>query len=181
MMGYRNNAALNSGSRIMELSEFEKCLQFLEEIGIPVVLAETGTDSFLPGLCIIAGSIIIDREKLKYPGDILHEAGHIAVVPSVERATLNAENIAERANREAEEMMAIAWSYAACVYLHIDPEIVFHDHGYKGAGKNIADNFSNKKYFGVPMLQWIGLTADEKHATDLNVPPYPYMIKWMRD
>lgn len=159
----------------------EKSVGFLLEQGIPVVFSEVKEGSFLPGLSIENGSIIIDKEKLKYPGDILHEAGHIAVVPAAERSTLCAATIAVRQDREAEEMMAIAWSYAAAIHLSIDPHIVFHDDGYKGGGSYIADNFNNKYYFGLPMLQWIGLAADEKRAEELNINPYPEMIKWLRD
>lgn len=100
-------------------------------------------------------------EKFKYPGDILHEAGHIAVVPPAERHLLNADTIATREQREAEEMMAIAWSYAACVHLDIDAGFVFHDNGYKGGGSSIAESFKQGHYFGVPMLQWVGMTLEK--------------------
>ena len=166
---------------IPDESVLEKCLSFLKLIGIPVHLSTIEAHSFLPGLSIENGCIIIDKASLKYPGDILHEAGHIAVVPAGERQSLNASAIEKRENREAEEMMAIAWSYAACIHLEIDPYIVFHDNGYKGGGSYIADNFREKRYFGLPMLQWIGLTADEKNAPDMQVAPYPHMIKWLRD
>ncbi len=83
--------------------------------------------------------------------------------------------------REAEEMMAIAWSYAACMHLGLNPYVVFHDEGYRGGGSYIADNFNNKNYFGLPMLQWKGMAADEKNAKLLNVSPYPHMIKWLMD
>jgi hypothetical protein len=33
----------------------------------------------------------------------------------------------------------------------------------------------------VPMLQWIGLTADEKGAKETGVRPYPDMMKWLLD
>jgi hypothetical protein len=137
--------------------------------------------SFLPGLSIEAGCIVIDRDTLCYPGDILHEAAHIAIVPAADRATLDAASIGARPDTQAEEMMAIAWSYAACVHLQMDPYFVFHDNGYKGGGSYIADNFKEKRYFGLPMLQWKGMAADEKKAAELNVAPYPTMIKWMLD
>jgi hypothetical protein len=156
-------------------------IDFLKEIGIPTVFARVPDGSFLPGLSIESGRIIIDADKLKYPGDILHEAGHIAVVLPADRETLSADTIAVRPHREAEEMMAIAWSYAAAVHLQIDPHIIFHDDGYKGGGSYIADNFANKQYFGLPMLQWAGMTVDEKNAKELNVNPYPEMMKWLRD
>ena len=158
-----------------------KCIEFLQQIGIIVREERLAVDSFLPGLSIQEGCIIIDRESLKYPGDILHEAGHIAVVPAAERVGLTATLIEKRASREAEEMMAIAWSYAACIHIGLDPYFVFHDDGYKDGGGYIADNFKEKKYFGLPMLQWIGLTADEKTAGILQIEPYPHMLKWLRD
>lgn len=158
-----------------------KCVDFIELIGIKTSYYELPASTFLPGLSIENGSIVIDMQKLKYPGDILHEAGHIAVVPTAERSSLTAKAIERRENNEAEEMMAIAWSYAACIQLDIDPYFVFHDGGYKAGGAYIAEAFGNKKYFGLPMLQWIGLTADEKNAKILGVKPYPYMIKWLCD
>lgn len=159
----------------------EKCIEFLSAIGIKTISRTIPAGSFLPGLSIEAGCIIIDREALRFPGDILHEAAHIAIVPSAERATLDAAAIGLRPNCEAEEMMAIAWSYAACIQLGLDPHFVFHDEGYKGGGSYIADNFAEKRYFGLPMLQWKGMAADEKNAALLNVASYPQMLKWILD
>jgi hypothetical protein len=159
--------------------ELDRCILFLNSIGIETVFKNIDYESFLPGISIEDGVIVIDKEKFKYPGDILHEAGHIAVVPLDERVTLNAQSIEKRSGRESEEMMAIAWSYAACLHLNIDPYFVFHENGYKGGGNYIADQFNAKQYFGVPMLQWIGLCVDEKNAANLHVDPYPKMIKWV--
>lgn len=159
----------------------EKCVAFLHSIGI---VTQKGTEvpgSFLPGLTIQNGIIYINENTLENPGDILHEAGHIAVVPAAERQSLNAESIQHRKDREAEEMMAIAWSYAACVHLELDARFVFHDNGYKGGGSHLAENFTNKRYIGLPMLQWIGLALDEKNAASQNEEPYPHMQKWLRD
>jgi hypothetical protein len=159
----------------------QKCISFLQEIGIETCFEKLDESCFLPGLAIRNGTIIIDKEALSNPGDILHEAGHIAVVPAAERHMLTASVIQNREHREAEEMMAIAWSYAACVHLGLDPHLVFHDEGYKGGGSYIAGNFAAKNYFGLPMLQWKGMAAGEKYARELNVVPYPHMIKWVMD
>lgn len=176
-----NKTELASVTEIPLDKYLEKCLAFLNEIGIETMFETLEEPCFLPGLSIRNGTIFIDRGSLKYPGDILHEAGHIAVVPATERHTLNASVIEKREQREAEEMMAIAWSYAACIHLGLDPYVVFHDDGYKGGGSYIADNFNNKNYFGLPMLQWIGLTADEKNAAEKKTEPYPHMIRWLRE
>ena len=161
--------------------DFEKCLSFLKNIGIETRFVNIKEPTFLPGLSIESGIILIDLQLLKYPGDILHEAGHIAVVPFADRSLLSATTIGSRDHHQSEEMMAIAWSYAVCIHLEIDPYFVFHDEGYKGGGSYIADNFKNGGYIGLPMLQWKGMAADNKNAAILNVKPYPHMLKWALD
>jgi len=159
----------------------EKLDRFFKEIGIPMQYCALEGFCFLPGIQIVKGELLVDPGQLKYPGDILHEAGHIAVVPLAERHTLNEISIGERPMREAEEMMAIAWSYAACIYLHIDPYIVFHNDGYQQGGSSIADNFSEGHYFGVPMLQWTGMAREKADPAEPGIQPYPAMLKWVRE
>jgi hypothetical protein len=163
-----------------ETEFFDKAISFLSEIGIETVYENIqDEDCFLPGFSIAKGKIIIDTNKVKSPGDVLHEAAHIAVVSSIERDELGGKDIGKRKDAAAEEMMAIAWSYAACLHLGIDPHFVFHENGYKGGGDNIVDNFKSGNYVGVPLLQWLGM------ATTLpgegNVFTYPMMMKWLRD
>jgi hypothetical protein len=162
-------------------SSFDKSVNFLRAIGIPVHFRQIETDCFLPGISIANGEIVVDLEKLKYPGDILHEAGHIAVVPAIERSTLNEHAIGQQEQRDAEEMMVIAWSYAACVHLNIHAGFVFHDEGYKGGGSYIADSFKNDQYFGVPMLQWVGMALEKKNDDETDKPVYPAMLQWVRN
>jgi hypothetical protein len=160
----------------------EKVLHFLATIEIPVDYRSVQDEEcFLPGLLIENGSIIIDKGKMKYPGDILHEAGHIAVVPAAERGGLNGKDIGRRKDNAAEEMMAIAWSYAACVHLEIDPYFVFHENGYKGGGHSIADGFKEGRYFGVPMLEWTGMTDRAEKNDKSSENTYPKMINWLRN
>jgi hypothetical protein len=163
-----------------DLILFEKAIHFLHEIGIETADAPLEEDAcFLPGFMIKHGKILIDKNKVKYPGDLLHEAAHIAVVPSAERFFLEGENIGKRKDADAEEMMSIAWSYAACIHLNMDPHFVFHEQGYKGGGASIVENFEAGNYFGVPVLQWLGMTTTAKDSAAQKV--YPEMIKWLRD
>lgn len=180
MLNNLSNIASDDKVKQEKILLTDTIISFIRSIGIRVYDKVIEGETFLPGIEIQHGELIIDRRNLHYPGDLLHEAGHIAVAPAEERSQLNVEHIKASKDREAEEMMAIAWSYAACIHLNIDPLIVFHEHGYKGDGKNIADNFNKKQYFGVPMLQWVGLTADEKRGAELQIAPYPAMIKWLR-
>src|SRR6478752_2504507 len=150
---------------------------FLASIGLktaPVVLPETG---FLDGLMISHGILLIDEGRLAYPGDLLHEAGHLAVVTGAQRKLL----YGNAGNDPGEEMAAIAWSYAAALYLGIDPAVVFHPNGYSGGSQAILLNFSQGRYLGVPMLEWFCITADKKTASLLHVSGYPRMLKWLRD
>lgn len=118
------------------------------------------------------GAILIDGSRLLYPGDLLHEAGHLAVIAPEKRKRVQGNMGKDR----GEEMTAIAWSYAASVHLALEPSVVFHDGGYRGWSKAFIENFTNGRYVGVPMLQWIGLTADNKRAKEMGVEPYPHMI-----
>lgn len=162
-------------------SSFKKVINFLNEIGITVRFKTLDYKTFLPGISIEKGELVIDDEKMLYPGDILHEAGHIAVVPAIDRDNLNEHNIENRAHREAEEMMTIAWSYAVCVHLKIDATFVFHNDGYKNGGSHIAESFTQGHYFGVPMLQWTGMALERANEENPELPIYPKMIKWLRD
>jgi hypothetical protein len=150
---------------------------FVNRIGLDARSASIAEETFLPGLRISNGTILIDESRLTYPGDILHEAGHLAVTPAEKRKSLSANAGADA----GEEMAAIAWSYAAAIHMGVDPAVVFHPHGYKGGSQAILENFAGGRYVGVPVLEWLGMTADGKAAKELNVPPYPHMLKWLRD
>ncbi len=145
---------------------------FLEEIGISVVKEKLTEPTFLPGIKINRGKIHIDEFLLKYPGDLLHEAGHIAVMTPEERATISGNIQEHRPEGANDELSAILWSYAALVHLKIDPAVVFHPEGYKGDSEWLMALFSNQQYIGLPLLQWMGMTTIET---------FPKMNKWLRD
>lgn len=155
----------------------ERIVEFLREIGIEVKECPLPEDTFLPGIAIQQGVICYDAKKLLYPGDLLHEAGHLAVVPSVERRTLGD----DVGGDGGIEMAAIAWSYAACMFLGLPAEVVFHPHGYKGGSASLRENFANGHYLGVPLLEWRGLTDYQRPGTSQSVTRYPAMKKWLSD
>jgi hypothetical protein len=140
---------------------------FLNEIGLPVRSGTVAEKTVLPGIYVEHGVLIVDEDRLLYPGDLLHEAGHLAVTPSAVRSSLSGNT----GDDGGEEMAAIAWSYAAALHLKLDLAVVFHPAGYRGASQSIITNFSQRRYFGVPLLVWMKLT-DER---------YPAMIRWLRD
>jgi hypothetical protein len=154
----------------------EIIIAFLREIGLPVQAGVIAGDSVLPGIQVRSGVLIYDPATLKYPGDLLHEAGHLAVKSAADRQRASDDLGAD----PAEEMMAIAWSYAAALHLKFPPEVVFHPAGYQGGSRSLLDNFAAGRYLAVPMLQWLGLTLDEQQARAIGAAPYPRMKVWLR-
>ncbi|OUL60811.1 hypothetical protein [Flavobacterium sp. AJR] len=160
--------------------EIEKILFFLDEIGIKVVEKELN-NTFLPGLSLGSNCIYIDFEKLLYPGDILHEAGHLAVTTTAERELVGTDKIAANWPTEGEEIATILWSFAAVKYLKLPIEFVFHPNGYKNDSEWLISNFNDENYIGLPFLEWAGLTLGKERAANEGKEAFPAMIKWLRE
>ena len=152
----------------------ERLAAFVRGIGIDVRAAALPKKTFLPGLEISHGAILVDPAQLAHPGDLLHEAGHLAVAEPAER------NAPTLAPSPGDELTAIAWSYAALRQLDLDPAVVFHTDGYKGGAESIIENFTAGHYFGVPLLQAYGMSCEPRQAAAKGVPPYPHMLRWLR-
>ena len=112
----------------------ERITCFLDRIGIPWTRATLGDKEFLPGIRLENGVLQFDEQQLSWPGDLLHEAGHIATSPPSLRASLND----KLEVTPADEMATLAWSYAAALACEIDSHIVFHEGGYKSDGPHLV-------------------------------------------
>lgn len=159
----------------------EKVFLFLNEIGIDIIEKELSEDTFLPGLKLGPNCIYVDFEKLLYPGDILHEAGHLAVTTASERELVGTEAIPKEWPTQGDEIGAILWSYAAICHLELPLEFVFHPNGYKNNSDWFISNFSSGNYIGLPLLEWTGLTLSENQAVLNGKKAFPVMQKWLRD
>jgi len=141
-------------------------LGFLTAIGLEVRSGVVEHPTPLPGIAVCDGAIVVDHARLRFPGDLLHEGGHLAMIPAAQRGapvTLDS---------PGDEMASIAWSYAAALHLGLDPAVVFHEHGYRGDSAMILENFAEGRTFGVPLLAWYGLC---------DAAAYPVMQRWLRD
>lgn len=159
-------------------------IDFIRSIGIEVEIRTIEEETFLPGILIAHGKILVDEQRLRHPGDLLHEAGHLAVVEPARRQELYNSAVSEGISmREqgGEEMAAIAWSYAALTHLGLPPETVFHEDGYHGDSETLVDSFMSGKGPGIPFLDWIGLSRHHKNALKASEAPFPAMIRWMRE
>ncbi len=142
---------------------------FLQRTGIPVWLEKIEGETFLPGLTIRDGALVVDTARLEWPGDMLHEAAHIALTPPSRRGTIGG----KLSVTPAGEMAALAWSYAAALGAEIDPAIVFHQGGYKQGGAELCASYASAMASGgpgVPVLQWYGMTTG-----------FPRMHSWLRE
>ncbi len=150
-----------------------RIVAFVREIGIGVEIRVLDGDTFLPGVAVTAGRLRVDPARLAWPGDLLHEAGHVAV-GDPDRPENGV------SDDPGEEMAALAWSFAAALHLGLDPSVPFHEGGYRGGGKTLAENFSLGSYVGVPMLAMWGLTLEPHRAKAVGERPYPHMLAWRR-
>jgi len=152
----------------------ERLAAFVRGVGIPVHPAALPAPTFLPGLEIRDGAILVDESRLTWPGDLLHEAGHLAVAHPDERAR------PQLSPTPGEEMAAIAWSYAAARHLGLAPDILFHAGGYKDGSSALIENFAEGRYIGVPLLHCYGMAVEPRQAAGGGAEPYPHMLRWLR-
>lgn len=158
----------------------DKILSFLKEIGIKVIEKELDDSCLLPGLGIGPNCLYLDRKKLSYPGDLLHEAGHLAVTAAEERSLIGTDDMDKNWPDGGNEMAAILWSYAAVRHLKLPPEVVFHENGYKKESGWIIQQLEKGRYIGLPLLEWMGLCNGPEKAKRGYAPAFPHMLKWLR-
>ena len=162
-----------------------KITSFINEAGIVCRQGAIAAGTFLPGVEIQNGAIIYDATRLIWPGDLLHEAGHLAVLPPQHRMMANgSENLSGDIDSGAAEMAAIAWSWAAKEHLGIDAEIIFHSGGYKNGSDELiacySKPFTGGAIMGVPILQLFGMTKSPQHGLNPGKDTYPSMMHWVR-
>jgi hypothetical protein len=149
-------------------------VNFVRSIGIEVQACLINWKTQFPGLDIRAGVILVDENQLIHPGNILHEAGHIAIHDPARRAQLKFSPL------RGEELSALAWSYAATVHLGLSSELVFYPGSYHGWDTSLVENFAAGRYLGVPLLQRYGMTLEARLASQRGLKPYPHMLRWVR-
>lgn len=179
---------------------FQRASSFLQSIGIAVVVdPEAARGGFLPGLRVCGAAIIVTAADDDLAGDMMHEAGHIAVTPSLFRDQLdgNTEDIhpamfawldahpdafgdpedpIARAIMQSSESEAIAWSYAAALAANIDTRLPFLK-GFGGDGLDIHHQVRHGQHLGIHGLAHGGMTDLPRPR---NAMPFPKMKRWMQ-
>lgn len=180
-------------------------LRFLADIGVPIIHRSVTTPAAVPGITIDHGVLVVDPHALHgpdpdhdrgaasddatatgsaaprrvrlFPGDLLHEAGHLALLTPSARAGADGRLDAELG--AGYELGAICWSAAAAWHLGLDLEVVFHDRGYRGEGGHLADVYRSGAAPGLPLLEWAGLTWAPGREPP-GEQPFPAMRQWLR-
>lgn len=151
-----------------------KLVSFVRSIGIEVRACPIDWKTRFPGLDIQSGAVLVDECQLIHPGNILHEAGHIAVHDPARRS------LPKFSPTKGEELGTLAWSYAATVHLGLSAEVVFYPGSYTGWATALIENFAEGRYLGVPWLQRYGMALEPRFAVERGVKPYPHMLRWIR-
>jgi len=157
-----------SDSLVIEL------ITFVRSVGIEVQSCSIDWKTQFPGLDIRGGAVLVDESQLIHPGNILHEAGHLAVHEPARRKDL------KFSPTKGEELSALAWSYAAVVHLGLNAELVFYPGSYQGWDTALLENFAEGRFIGVPLLQRYGMAIEPRRAAEFGVEAYPHMLRWLR-
>lgn len=179
---------------------FDEIVAFLRRIGLTVHVGPFGRDGFLPGIRIESGVLWVDPANLHVSGDLLHEAGHLAILPSRYRqrigedVTASLEAVlrddpdpAPEATRAlvSGEGMALVWSYAALKALGLPLAAIFFAGGYHIPDERHADLaalIESGNYPGLVHLVALGMTGPCGISALLasnELPPFPAMTRWV--
>lgn len=158
-----------------------RVVAFLRRAGIAGEEAVLDEPCFLPGVRIRRGTLAFDCERLCAAGDLLHEAGHIALTPARHRHELDGDVRPDQHYPHGGEAEAIAWSFAAAQRIALPLDELFHAAGYAGHAQALAFSYSMGVYPGAAGLAELGLAAVGESARQAGVPAYPHMLRWLRD
>ncbi len=166
-----------------------RTLDFLTSIGI-VTVPRDDADGFLDAVRIVHGTLHYAPSRV-LTSDLLHEAGHLAVLPSAYRSMADGDlddmyedmlkDASERhpidspelrAAMQSGECEASAWAYAAGVAIGLDPDEIIHPDHYDGTGELVRFQFENRCHFGVNGLRHGGMID--------SVRTYPRMLRWLQ-
>jgi hypothetical protein len=168
----------------------EAAFTFCKAIGIPIEW-KAGVSGFVPGIRIEQGVILVDRGAK--PGDLLHEAAHLAIMPSSFRSKASTnlhqafksmmdclnehdpESAIAIAIMQCGDTEATAWSWAAGKACGIPDELIITDSSYDGVGAEIRTMLSLKGYLGINGLSRAGFCRVRGDNA------FPHMNKWMQD
>lgn len=171
-------------------------MQFLAGIGLHAEIVP-GARGFIEGVCVVNGGLHVD------PGarasGLLHEAGHLAIVPNAYRHHLNGD-LDEGMGRIFEEVDALglehddpllramlqtgdpeatAWAWAAGMALGMPAAKVIQNDEYGGDGAFIRSALAANSYVGINGISHAGFCVVRANPYR-KLPVYPGMAFWLQ-
>ena len=178
-------------SSIERFSELSRVVDFLQSIGLEMVQRQS-VKGFVNHVRIVAGAIEFDA-KCSF-ADLLHECGHVAIVPAEFRGHLN-DDVEESFQKifelyvdlelddprkiafmQAGDAEATAWTWAAGKKLGLADKQIIRDRDYQGAGADQRLALSMRHHYGIQGLRRSGMCA-HKFKFDKQ---YPEMLRWVQ-
>lgn len=160
-------------------TDTQAMINFIVSVGIEVRKTKLPEGLPIPGIGVENGVLLVDEGNLLYPGDLLYQAGRIAILLENERSLYMGKDDPNKDKEATEGMVAMCWAWAALTHLQLSPEVVFHNNGYKGQSLQIIHGYQSGAYMGLPMLQLYDMAYDPQQANIKGLNPFPYMYKWI--
>jgi len=182
--------------KTMHCAHADKAVHFLRDIGLSVDIVP-GATGFVEHVVITAGGLQVDPRAPA--SGILHDAAHIALIPSrfrsymsgdlgagMKRAfeelnsmDLDPDSPLERAMVQSSDTEATAWAWAAGQAVGIPDEKIILDAEYEGGGAWIRTCLAARSYVGINGLQHAGFCVIR--ATPYRaLPVYPKLAFWLQ-
>lgn len=172
-----------------------RVLDHLTAIGIEVHVV-SGATGFVPGCRIVSGALLVDPGCA--PSAVLHEAGHVALVPSRFRSYMSGDlgagmkrmfdELAEmelppdhplqRAAIQCSDPEATAWAWAAGTAVGLAPGEIILDEEYGGSGAEIRAMLQANQYVGINGLAHAGMCKRGNWVAP--EARYPNMECWLQ-
>lgn len=179
-------------------TRMDRLVGFLREIGLPCTVV-SGATGFLRGVRIVDGGLHIDPAA--HLSNVIHEAGHLAVLPARFRPQANDDIDAAikamflelkeedadpcsaevRAALQTGDSEATAWAWAVGEHLGLLPEEVIRDVDYNGEGESIRVALAARAYLGINGLACAGFCVTHPRLEiACRRPAYPRLAMWLQ-
>jgi hypothetical protein len=141
--------------------DLKKALKFLRSIKIPLQESpptEPHPKSFFPWVWIEGGTLVYRKAKVDV-GQLLHEAGHLALMPPSKRLLATPDNLPSGAS--CGDLAVEAWDYYAAIAADIFPMIVFAK-DFDNKGLQVYTQLTKKVHYGYFILKEMGFLEGDR-------------------
>jgi len=174
----------------------EAAMQFLSAIGLSIEVKD-GASGFIDHVAVVDGGLQADP---KAPASgLLHEAGHLAIVPTrfrhylsgnlgegmkkifaeLDQMDLEPDSQLQRAILQTGDPEATAWAFAAGRAIGVPDELIIQDGEYSGEGGFIRMALAANSYVGINGISHAGFCVP-RHNPYRPLPVYPSLAFWLQ-